>query len=177
MRFEALSEQSGNCRRAADDLDDEIQILHAGEERRGSCASQSNGCCFDPAMVEQVFACGAAHTEHFIQAMQEEFNRRFKDPAAPEQMAGGEEREDWEGDWDDEKAASGWCEGATVGPAVDPVRCQDANGGRLEKDSMFETAPVPRVGNEMRWKGMDTCERGWANSKKPKQPRKGPKDL
>ena len=75
----------------ADDLDDEMQILQAGEEGRGSCASQSNGSCFDPAMVEQVFACGAAHTEHFIQAIQEEFNRRFKSPAAPEQMAGGEE--------------------------------------------------------------------------------------
>ena len=41
----------------------------------------------------------------------------------------GEEREEWEGDFDDEEAASGWCEGATVGPAVDPARCQDANGG------------------------------------------------
>ena len=88
------------------------------EERRGSCASQSNGC-FDPAMVEQVFACGAV-----IQAMREEFNRRFKAQAALEQMAGGEEREDWEGDWDDEEAASGWYEGATLGSAV-----QDANAG------------------------------------------------
>ena len=46
VRFAALSEKSGNCRMAADDLEDEIQILHAGEERRGSFASLSNGCCF-----------------------------------------------------------------------------------------------------------------------------------
>ena len=58
--------------------------------------------------MERVFACGAAQTEHFIQAMQEEFYRRFKAPAAPDHMAGGEPKEDWEGDWDDEEAASGW---------------------------------------------------------------------
>ena len=57
------------------------------------------------------------------------FHRRFKAPAAPEQMAGGEEKEDWEGDWDDEKAANGWYEGATVDPVVDLARCEDANGG------------------------------------------------
>ena len=44
--------KSGNCRREANNVDEEIQALQAGEERRGSCASQSNGCCFDPATVE-----------------------------------------------------------------------------------------------------------------------------
>ena len=110
-----------------------LHTLQAGEERRGSCASQSNGCCFDPAMLlwqmEQVFACGAARAERFIRVVREVFWRRFKAPAAPDQMAGGEEQEDWEGDWDDEKAANRWYEGATVDPAVDPARCQDANGG------------------------------------------------
>ena len=121
VRFAALSEKSGNCR-MADDLEDEIQILQAGEERRGSCASQSNGCFFYPAVVEQVFASGAAHAENDVRAMQEEFFRRFKAPAALEQLAGGEEKEEWEGDWDDEQAASGRYEGATVGSAVDPAR-------------------------------------------------------
>ena len=97
-RFQALSEKSGNCRKAAGELQDDIQILQARDVRRGSCASQSNGCRFDPGMVEQIFARGAAQTEHF-QAMQEEFNKRFQAPATPEQMAGGGEREDWEGDW------------------------------------------------------------------------------
>ena len=45
--FQALSEKAGNCRMAADDLEAEVKDLQAGEERRGSCASQSNGCCFD----------------------------------------------------------------------------------------------------------------------------------
>ena len=81
-------------------LEDEVNILQAGEERGGSCASQSNGCCFDPAMVDQILACGAVHAEHYIQAMQEEFIRRFKAPAAPEQMAGGAERREWE-EWEE----------------------------------------------------------------------------
>ena len=75
-------------------MEEEIQFLRTGEERRGSCAS-SNGCCFDPAMREQVFECGATQTEHFIQPMQPEFYRRFKAQDALEQRAGEE-------DWDEE---------------------------------------------------------------------------
>ena len=51
-RFQALSEKSGESRRAASEVEEEIRILQAREERRGSCASQSNGRCFDPAIVE-----------------------------------------------------------------------------------------------------------------------------
>ena len=69
------------------------KVLQAGEEGR-SCASQSNGCCFDPAMVEQVFAFGVVHAEHDIQAMKEEFIRIPNSPTALEHMAG--EWEDWE---------------------------------------------------------------------------------
>ena len=87
-------------RMAADNLEDEIKILQAGEERRVSCAWQFNGCFFDPAMVDQIFACGAVHAEPDIQATQEEFIRRFKPPAAPEQMAGGAERREWE-EWEE----------------------------------------------------------------------------
>ena len=36
------------------------------EERRGSNASQSNGCCFDPAVLELVFASGETRAAHFI---------------------------------------------------------------------------------------------------------------
>ena len=68
-RFRALSEKSGDCRKAAE-LDNELQALQAGEERRGSCASQSYGFCFDPAMWEQVFACGATQAERFVQFTQ-----------------------------------------------------------------------------------------------------------
>ena len=64
-----------------------------------------------------------------MKAMQDEFSRRFKAPAAQEHIAGGEEREEWEGGWEDEKAASERNEGATVSPAVDLAGHQDASGG------------------------------------------------
>ena len=57
---------------AAEDLEEELRGLQAGEERRGSC----NGCCFD-AVMEQLFALGATHARQQIQALQEEFVRRF----------------------------------------------------------------------------------------------------
>ena len=41
------------------ELDEEIQNVHAGRERRHGCASQSNACCFDPTVVEQLFPSGS----------------------------------------------------------------------------------------------------------------------
>ena len=77
---------------AADVVEEEIQDLLPGGERRGSCASQSDGCCFDPAMVEQIFTFGAAHAEQNIQALREEWIRRFKVPATLVHTTGREER-------------------------------------------------------------------------------------
>ena len=126
-------------------MEEEIQILRTGEERRDSCASQSNGCCFDPAVREQVFACGATQTEHFIQPMQPEFYRRFKAPDALEQRAEGEREEDW----DDEKAA-GWYESATVGSAVQPAGCSENPSMARNRNRTHVVAPRkrPRVGRK-----------------------------
>ena len=38
---------------------------------------------------------------------------------------------------------------------------EEAISTRQETDCMLETAPVPRAGNEIRWKRMNTCDRGW----------------
>ena len=46
-RFLELVEKSSNCRIAADCLEEGMKGLQAGEERRGSRASQSNGCMQD----------------------------------------------------------------------------------------------------------------------------------
>ena len=51
----------------ADDLEEEVRDLQAGEERKGSYASQSNGCCFD-SVLEEPFTLGAAHARQQIQA-------------------------------------------------------------------------------------------------------------
>ena len=121
---------------AAEDCEEEIRSLQAGEERRGSCVSQSNGRCFD-SIMEQFFTLGAAHARQQIQALQEEFIRRFEGPATPVHMTGREERG---GEWEEEqaqRAASrqmgtkepGGCnEGAPAGSAFDLARYQDANG-------------------------------------------------
>ena len=97
-RFQTLSEKSGHCREEADILEEEIQALQAGEERRGSCASQSNGCCFCPAIVEQFFTMGAGQAVQqlaFIHGEIRENVGQFQpEPTAPELAAAGKEKEE-----------------------------------------------------------------------------------
>ena len=114
------------------------QGVQAGEVRRGSCASQSSGCCL-AAVVEQFFTVGVTHARQQIQSFQEEFCKRFDVPTALAQMAGGEERG---GEWEEkqaQRAASrqsqmgppapgGRKEGFPAGSVFDPTRFQDANG-------------------------------------------------
>ena len=78
---------------------------------------------------EQVFAFGETQAASIVQLIQQEFVRKYETPGVSELEAGGEEKEAWKGDWDDEKAPNEWYESAAVDPAVDPDRCQDANGG------------------------------------------------
>ena len=93
-RFRALTEKSGDSRKAAAELEVEIQ---AGEERRSSSASQSNGCCIDPAVWEQVFAFGETRAEIFINVLQQEFYGLCSASGCPEQGAGAEEKQTREG--------------------------------------------------------------------------------
>ena len=44
---------------AETELDEELRDLQAGDERRCSNASQSNGCCMDPAFLQNFVATGA----------------------------------------------------------------------------------------------------------------------
>ena len=89
----------------------------------------SIGCCFDPAIWEKVFAFGERRAASFIQFMQQEFVRQYRPSGSREQGAVGEEREEWEGDWEDERAPNECYESAAVDYVVDSDRCQDANGG------------------------------------------------
>ena len=144
-------------------------LVQAGEESRGSCASQSNGCCLHPAMVEQFLAVGAAQAVQQLTFIRGEISRVYggqhqPEPAAPEHAAGGEEKEAWEGDWDKEKAASGWYEGATVDPAVDLAWCQNANGGSLGEriPSTPRNGKRPLSGREKTtWKVTDKRDEEW----------------
>ena len=81
-RFPELAQKSRRIRLEEEDLDEEIRILHAGEDRRGSCESQSNGCCFAasiPPFLEQLFTLEATHARQQTQALQEEFNNGFEE--------------------------------------------------------------------------------------------------
>ena len=125
-RFQALLEKSGESQRAASEVEEEIRILQAGEERRGLCPSQSNGCCWDPTMLEQFFASGEKKAASFVHYVQQEFARKYRSSGVPEQETRAEEKEAWEEDWDDERMANGWYEGAAFGSAVDPAEGSDA---------------------------------------------------
>ena len=47
-QIEELGQQIQKVSMADVELDEEIRNLQAGDGQRGRCASQSNGCCFDP---------------------------------------------------------------------------------------------------------------------------------
>ena len=78
-RVQALSEKLGNCRMAADGLEEDTKDLQAGEERRGSCALQ-------------VFTLGVALAEQYIQALQESWIRRLKVSATLVHTTGRKEK-------------------------------------------------------------------------------------
>ena len=88
-RFRALSEKSGDSRKAAAELGDELQNLQASEKRRGSSASQSNGYCFEPATLEQFPTMGAAQAMQQLACLQAEVSRVFGGQHRPEQGSFG----------------------------------------------------------------------------------------
>ena len=128
VRFAALSEKSGNCRMAADDLEDVIQILQAWEERQLCVAVQT-----DVALIQPWWSRSSLVEQNMLSITSKPCRKSSSEGSRLQPLWSkrqeGEEREEWEGDWGDEKAASGRYEGATVGPAVVPARHQDACGG------------------------------------------------
>ena len=142
-RFQTLSEKSG---------EEEIQALQAVEERSGSCASQSNGCCFNPAVVEHFLTLGAAQAMQQLNFVHGEICRVFGGqyqtvPTAEEHLAEEKEKEELEGVWDKEKAANDWYESATVDPAVNLVWCQNASGGSLGEKRIPGTPRTWKAGS------------------------------
>ena len=73
-RFRVLSEKSGD---SAAELENEIQNLQANEERRGTSASQSNGCCFDPVILEHLLAMEAAQAMQQLTYLQGEVSIEY----------------------------------------------------------------------------------------------------
>ena len=62
--------------------------------KRNSCASQSNRCCNDATVVEQLFTSGAAQACQQLQALHEELNKRFEVLPQPPQCTHREEEKE-----------------------------------------------------------------------------------
>ena len=75
VRLQELIQKSQRIHSAEADVDEEIRILQAGDERRTSCASQTNGCCFDPAVVEQFITMGAGQARQQTAFIHDEVSR------------------------------------------------------------------------------------------------------
>ena len=133
-RCRALSERSGVSRKAAAELENEIQNLQVSEERRGSSASQSNGCC------SPCIAAARLYSRRSQLSFWWSTSTRANCSAGAKRREG---REAWEGEWDeDERMANGRYENTAHGSAVDPAEGSDDVGGSL-KGGIFST---PRNG-------------------------------
>ena len=102
-KIEELCQKIQKASMAEVELDEEVRGLHAGDERRGSSASQSNGCCFDSAMVELLVTMGAAQRWQHLSSLQGKLSRAYgvqhqPVPATPVHVpkvgGGGDENEE-----------------------------------------------------------------------------------
>ena len=75
-RFRQQSHKVDKNKMVDADMAAEIQGLQAGEERRGSNASQAVDCCWET-MVEQTFAMGTDQARSKFDAMCQIFFKRF----------------------------------------------------------------------------------------------------
>ena len=84
------------------ELDGELRGLQVGDEMRGSSASQSNGCCFDTTVFQQLFATGTEQALQQIAAVKKEPTENLETqhqpaPATPVHVpegGGGDEKEE-----------------------------------------------------------------------------------
>ena len=159
-------------------MEEEIQALQAGEERRGSCASQSNECCFDPAMVEQFLTMGAAHAEQYIQAFNEGLDQQIQGSSHYCAHGKEEKREEENGKrskrkerpvnkWVHERQGvvtkASWLVSLWIllGTRMQMVKAvEEEISIRRKMDRMIEKVHALHAGGGMRYKRMKTCERG-----------------
>ena len=80
-RMLLLSDKVAKNEMADAEMEAELQGLQAGEERRGSNASQAVDCCMET-VVEQIFALEADQARPGFEAMCQMFIKRFGTPPA-----------------------------------------------------------------------------------------------
>ena len=100
-RFWQLSDKVDKNKMSDAEMAAELQRLQAGEERRGSNASQTGDCCWE-ALVEQRFVLG-------VDQARSKFCKKFEACVPSEQMSGKEEGRRNSGDGQEHGRASSWC--------------------------------------------------------------------
>ena len=60
------------------ELDEEIRGLQAGDERRGSSASQAHGCCLDAGLLQQFVTMGAEQAMLQLSVLHGELRKIFE---------------------------------------------------------------------------------------------------
>ena len=185
--------ETSNGRMAAEDLEEELRSLQAGEERRDSCASQSKGCCFDP-VLEQLFTLGRRMRDSRSNTSRKNSSEgsRSQSPLCTWQEKKRKE-ESGKRSKRKEQPVAKFVHKRQVG-AMKAFRLvlflillgtrtqtvnavEDEISVRQEMDRRLEKVPVPRADSGKRWRRVDTCEsqctergRGLAREKKQKQP-------
>ena len=100
-RSRQLSDKVDKNKMSDAEMAAELQRLQAGEERRGSNASQTGDCCWE-ALVEQRFVLG-------VDQARSKFCKKFEARVPSEQMPGKEEGRRNSGDGQEHGRASSWC--------------------------------------------------------------------
>ena len=88
-RFTQLADKVDKNRMADAEMETELHVLQAGEERRGGNASQAVACCLET--VEHIFAVGTDQAKSQFDALYQKILKRFETPTPPAQMPGREE--------------------------------------------------------------------------------------
>ena len=194
-RFQALSEKSGNCRRAAGDLEEDIQTLQERKEEAAVRRSPMDVALIQPcwsrsSRLEQQRQntsskpCRKSPTEGpGLQPLQSKCQEEKRKKIGKEigvvrrRQLGGTKALQWILLW------------ILLGAKMQMVEAlEEKIPAHPETECMLVTALVSRVRNEIRGKMMDACDKGWREgehgdkgkhpqNRKKKPPGKGPKHL
>ena len=148
VRLQELVQKSQRIHPAEADPDEEIRVLQAGDERRNSCASQTNGCCSDPAVMDQFITMGAGQARQQKAFIHGEVLRVYggqhqqqQAPATPvHTMGGGEGREEMEEERRERAASRQSCD---LGPPA-----PGGHNSGFPAGSVFDPAWFPKVAGE-----------------------------
>ena len=160
-RFHRLSKKVDNNRMTAAELEELLRGLQAGEERRGSNASQVNQCFLDT-VAEQLFTMGAAQAKHRLKGLYDKFLKRFEANTLCANARKRRKKRAKESQPTDGSPAPGGCnEGLPASPVFDPARFRGENvesGGAGNFKAPYDRKRSLRVESSDRWKKMEFCQ-------------------